>query len=301
MNSFGCGLKAKSDVMSKIMRSLTGMKMFTGAASKRHRGSSRNWIRRHNKDPYVKKAWAQGSPSRAIYKLEQIDMTAGQLMSKKLKLSNHKGGMLKPGSTVIDLGAAPGGWSKYVAGKIKANGLLISVDLLPLDDGVVNSIDRDSSSPQFFELLGDFTETHMKNSILNLIKEKNSKVGGSSAFGADFIISDMAANFTGDQSTDALRTMNLCEEALMLAAGTSCFDERYIVGSDQDSNGILHRGGSFLCKYFACGKNGELDLMEATKRHFKLTSVIKPKASRKESAELYLFAAGYKGGKVQTS
>ena len=199
---------------------------------------------------------------------------------------------------MIDLGAAPGGWSKYAARKIKSNGLLISVDLLPLDDGVVNAIDRDSSSPQFFELQGDFTKLHVRNDILDLIQEKNSKLEDSRAFGADCVISDMAANFTGDQSTDALRTMNLCEEALMLAAGTSCFDERYIAGSDRELDGILHRGGSFLCKYFACGKDGEIDLMEATRRHFKLTSVIKPKASRKESAELYLFATGYKGGKV---
>jgi 23S rRNA U2552 (ribose-2'-O)-methylase RlmE/FtsJ len=123
----------------------------------------------------------------------------------------------------------------------------------------------------------------------------------------------MAANFTGDKMTDALRTLNLCEEAMMFAAGPNCFDElesdsneKFDVdnnnssSSNNDNNdvhnaGLLRHGGSFLCKFFACGKDDEEDLMNAAKSRFEFCTVIKPPASRKESAELYLFATGYKG------
>ncbi len=103
----------------------------------------------------------------------------------------------------------------------------------------------------------------------------------------------MAANTTGDKLTDALRTMGLCEDAMMLAAGSSCFDEPD--DKMEDSVGLLRKGGSFLCKFFACGQDNEQDLMTAAKTSFKYTTVVKPKASRKESAELYLFATGYLG------
>ena len=113
----------------------------------------------------------------------------------------------------------------------------------------------------------------------------------------DCIISDMAANFTGDKLTDALRTINLCEDSMMFAAGPSCFDE---LDHEEDESiksteGLLRHGGSFLCKYFACGQENEHDLMTAAKTRFKYSTVVKPPASRKESAELYLFATGFIG------
>mmetsp|Transcript_22344 Transcript_22344/g.33449 ORF Transcript_22344/g.33449 Transcript_22344/m.33449 type:complete len:104 (+) Transcript_22344:78-389(+) len=100
----------------------------------------------------------------------------------------------------------------------------------------------------------------------------------------------MAANTTGDKLTDALRTMSLCEDAMMLAAGSSCFDEFH---EEINDVGLLRKGGTFLCKFFACGKEHEQDLMTAAKNRFKYATVVKPPASRKESAELYLFATGY--------
>jgi 23S rRNA (uridine2552-2'-O)-methyltransferase len=115
-------------------------------------------------------------------------------------------------------------------------------------------------------------------------------------------MSDMAKNTMGDRHTDALQTLSLCEDALLLAAGPYCFDERYNPVNDYENNdhqGILQQGGSFFCKYFACGQEDEKDLMSATKRNFEYTTVFKPKASRKDSSELYLFASGYNGGNAK--
>ena len=202
--------------------------------------------------------------------------------------------ILNPGSTVLDLGAAPGGWSKYAAKNIQSEGLLVAVDLLPLDDKTVSAIEKDPDGPLFHIIQGDFTTNEVKEELIDLIDTYGEE---HERRGVDCIISDMAANFTGDKMTDALRTMNLCEDALMLAAGRSCFDERYIAGTDENEDGILRKGGSFLCKFFSCGQENEKDLKDATKRHFKQSTVLKPKASRKESAEMYLLAIDYKGGK----
>lgn len=242
----------------------------------------------------MKLARAQGSPSRAIFKLEQIDDMASNYIKRKQDKQSSIKGIIRPGTTVLDLGAAPGGWSKYVAKRLQANGVLIAVDLLALDGGTVTSIESDHYAPSFHVIQGDFTTDRVKEEIIDLIVNHENQ---SNQRGVECVISDMAANFTGDQLTDALRTMNLCEDALMLAAGPSCFDERYIAGSAEAEDGLLNRGGTFLTKFFACGTQNEKDLMDATKRHFELSTVLKPNASRKESAELYLFATGYKGGK----
>ena len=132
---------------------------------------------------------------------------------------------------------------------------------------------------------------------------------------ADVIMSDMAANFTGDQQTDALRTISLCEEALMFAIGKSCFynlndnDSRkndingnrpHILfnafsSTSWKDHGLLQVGGAFLCKFFSCGDDNERDLKQTLTIHFDQVDVIKPSASRKESAEQYLLASGFKG------
>ena len=142
--------------------------------------------------------------------------------------------------------------------------------------------------PGFHAVEGDFTNRDVKQEIHDILSEHGGKV--------DCIVSDMAANFTGDKITDALRTMSLCEDALMFAAGSSCFDGK----SNAEDNGnaeddaMLRAGGTFICKFFACGQDNEMDLMTAAKSRFRYTNVFKPKSSRKESAELFLFATGYK-------
>ena len=152
-----------------------------------------------------------------------------------------------------------------------------------MNSGTFKSIEKESN---FHFIQGDFTSNDIKKDIVNILPRSSS---GTADY-VDCIISDMAANFTGDKMTDALRTMNLCEEAMMFAAGSNCFDELNI---DDHGMGLLRPGGSFLCKYFACGRDNEKDLMTAAKSRFKYSMMMKPPASRKESAEMYLFATGF--------
>jgi len=292
-------------MQQRLLSSFSGggskKKVLAGSKKKRTQSSTK-WTQRHEKDPYVKRARAQGSPSRAIFKLEELEIMATSFMKQKMKKKRSRNDGNKsqqirtdfflPQSTVLDLGAAPGGWTKYVAEKrLTSNGgLLISVDLLQLDDRTVMAIERDADAPDFHFIQGDFTTDGIKTEILDLLSMSNRN-------GVQVIISDMAENFSGDNLTDALKTLNLCEDALMLAAGSSCFDEQYVSGSNREEDGILKHGGTFLCKYFACGQENEKDLKEAVSRHFEFSTSLKPKASRKESAELFLFASGYRGNK----
>ena len=235
--------------------------------------------------------------------------------------------------------AAPGSWSLHAADKIGPTGVLLSVDLLELNDGTVSSIENNKAC-QFHLIQGDFCTIDVKEQIIDILAandriltsqcnpkssaDKNhendrldsildrgaNNVNLSLSCRVDCIISDMAANFTGDKSSDALRTMNLCEDALMFAAGSTCFDDHYEGEGRNECNtiknngrqqydwqqfGLLRIGGTFLCKFFACGQENEKELKTAAKRYFDHHFVIKPPASRKESAELYLYATGFKG------
>lgn len=148
------------------------------AISKRRKAKSRAWLERQNKDPYVQKARKQGYRARAAYKLEEID--------KKHRL-------LKPGQTVIDLGAAPGSWSQYAVRKIGESGQLIMVDLLPFD-GIEGA-----------ELIqGDFTEAQTRAQIQAMT--------GGELF--DLVLSDMAPNITGIALQDQARYERLLESVL---------------------------------------------------------------------------------------
>jgi len=154
-------------------------------------------------------------------------------------------------------------------------------------------------------------ENHVIDHLDNNLNHSVDYATRSSKCRVDCIISDMAANFTGDKRSDALRTMSLCEDALMFAAGSTCFDGDGGDGRNEcndittDNNGhheynwqefgLLRIGGTFLCKFFACGQENEKELKTAIKRYFDHHFVIKPPASRKESAELYLYATGFKG------
>lgn len=193
--------------------------------------------------------------------------------------------------------AAPGGWSLYASKKIGPKGLLIAVDLLQLDYSTASLLKNDSKLSKFHTVCGDFCNLKVQEKIVELLDTHN--------FGADCIISDMAANFTGDKMTDALRTMSLCEDVLKFAAGRHCFEtgnELRLI-SDVDKYtwkdiGLLRVGGSILCKFFACGQEMEKDLLNASKEYFSFSIILKPPASRKESSELYLFASGYKGNLI---
>ena len=205
--------------------------------------SSKIWLERQLNDPYVARAKREGYRSRAVYKLSEID---------------DKYRFLKMGGRVVDLGAAPGGWSQIAAkrtGAVEGKGRVVAIDLLDMDP--VPGVD-------FLTL--DFLDP----AAPGILKEK---LGGN----ADVVLSDMAANATGHRKTDHLKIVALVEAAAEFASE------------------ILRPGGAFLAKVIQGGTEGELLAM--LKRDFTTVRHVKPQASRADSAELYMLATGFRGRK----
>ncbi|MFZ5699328.1 MAG: 23S rRNA (uridine(2552)-2'-O)-methyltransferase RlmE [Pseudomonadota bacterium] len=143
--------------------------------------SSSRWLQEHFNDPYVRQAQEQGYRSRAVFKLLEIQ---------------EKDRLLRPGMTVIDLGAAPGGWSQVAAGLVGDKGLVIASDILPMEP-----------LPGVHFVLGDFREEAVFAALLAVLGDRQ----------ADLVISDMAPNMSGERSVDQPRAMYLAELALELA------------------------------------------------------------------------------------
>jgi 23S rRNA (uridine2552-2'-O)-methyltransferase len=203
--------------------------------------ASRRWLERQLNDPYVARAKREGLRSRAAYKLTEID-------------DKHK--LLKPGAKVVDLGAAPGGWSQVAARRVRAGeggGRVVAIDLLDMDP--LPGVD-------FLQL--DFLAADAPQRLEALL-------GGP----ADVVLSDMAANATGHRRTDHLKIMALAETAADFARA------------------VLKPGGTFLAKVLQGGTEGEL--LAALKRDFAVVKHVKPAASRSDSAELYVLATGFRG------
>jgi 23S rRNA (uridine2552-2'-O)-methyltransferase len=158
--------------------------------------SSANWLREHFNDPFVKQAQKDGYRSRASYKLLEIQ---------------EKDRLIRPGMSVIDLGAAPGGWSQVTSRLIGGQGRLIASDILEMD-----------SIPDVTFIQGDFTEDAVLQQILAAVGDSH----------VDLVISDMAPNMSGTPEVDMPRAMFLCELALDLATR------------------VLKPGGDFLIKIF---------------------------------------------------
>ena len=137
---------------------------------------SKNWINKQKRDIFVRRSKIEGYRSRAVYKLQEID--------EKFKI-------LKNGISLVDLGAAPGSWSQYVAKKVKS-GKILSIDL--------NEFDQISD---IYQLIGDFTNILQKTKIKNYFGKK-----------VDVVLSDMAVNTTGNKNVDAIQTGELCMEAM---------------------------------------------------------------------------------------
>ncbi len=143
--------------------------------------SSKRWLQEHHSDPFVQQARREGYRSRAVYKLMELQ---------------EKDRLLRPGQFVIDLGAAPGGWSEYASQFVGDGGRLIAVDILPMDPiGAVDIVE------------GDFTEQETLERILGLIDHQP----------VDLVLSDMAPNMSGIESVDQPRSMYLVELAFDLA------------------------------------------------------------------------------------
>lgn len=143
--------------------------------------SSSRWLQEHFNDPYVRQAQEQGYRSRAVFKLLEIQ---------------EKDRLLRPGMTVIDLGAAPGSWSQVAAGLVGDKGLVIASDILPMEP-----------LPGVHFVLGDFREEAVFAALLAVLGDRQ----------ADLVISDMAPNMSGERSVDQPRAMYLAELALELA------------------------------------------------------------------------------------
>jgi 23S rRNA (uridine2552-2'-O)-methyltransferase len=203
--------------------------------------SSKLWLERQLNDPYVARAKAEGLRSRAAFKLAEID-------------DRHH--LLKPGRSVLDLGAAPGGWSQVAARRVGATegrGRVVAIDLLPMDP---------IAGVAFAQL--DFLDPAVPARIRDML-------GGE----ADVVLSDMAANATGHRRTDHLKIMALAEAAAAFARE------------------VLKPGGAFLAKVLQGGT--EVTLLADLKRDFASVRHVKPAASRTDSAELYVLATGFRG------
>lgn len=146
--------------------------------------SSRAWLQRHFKDPYVKRAQREGARSRAAYKLAELD---------------RRDRLLRPGMAVVDLGAAPGGWAEYAARRIAPGGRVIALDRVAI---------APIAGVEFLE--GDFTEPAVLDLLMNRIGEAK----------IDLVMSDMAPNITGIEAADQARSAYLAELALDFAAKT---------------------------------------------------------------------------------
>ncbi|RON17981.1 23S rRNA methyltransferase [Pseudomonas brassicacearum] len=180
--------------------------------------TSLKWLQRHVNDPYVKQAQKDGYRSRASYKLLEVQ--------EKYKL-------IRPGMSVVDLGAAPGGWSQVTSRLIGGEGRLIASDILEMD-----------SIPDVTFIQGDFTEDKVLAQILEAVG--NSQV--------DLVISDMAPNMSGTPEVDMPKAMFLCELALDLA-------ER-----------ILKPGGNFVIKIFQ-GEGFDVYLKDTRRKFDKIQMI----------------------------
>lgn len=209
--------------------------------------SSQRWLTRQLNDPYVARAKREGRRSRAAFKLIEID---------------DKHHLLRKGARVVDLGAAPGGWSEVAVERVGAasgQGRVVAIDLLDIDPiaGVL------------FERI-DFQDPAAPDRLKAML-------GGP----ADVVLSDMAANTIGHKKTDHLRIVALAELAAEFARE------------------VLAPGGAFLAKVLQGGTEGTL--LAALRKDFAKVVHVKPAASRADSAELYVLATGFRGSNARRS
>ena len=207
--------------------------------------SSQRWLQRQLNDPYVQDAQRLGFRARSAFKLLQLD---------------ERFGFLARGQRVVDLGAAPGGWTQVVAARVlgaSGKGRVVGLDILEMEPLAGAEL-----------LRADFMTDEG-------LAELTSLLGGP----ADLVLSDMAAPTTGHAPTDHLRTTALCEAAFDFAES------------------VLSPGGVFVAKAFKGGSEG--DLLRRMKLAFKSVRHAKPAASRPESPETYVVAVGFRGASIE--
>jgi 23S rRNA (uridine2552-2'-O)-methyltransferase len=203
--------------------------------------SSKQWLRRHVNDPYVQRSKREGYRSRSAYKLTEID---------------DRDRLLAPGSVVVDLGSAPGGWSQVAAKRVGARGKVVAIDLLPMEP-----------VPGVEFVQGDFSRKSGLDALRKMLGER----------AADVVLSDVSPNLSGIAVSDQARCMELAELARDFALFHLQADE-----------------GVFLVKVFQGA--GYDEYLKSLRTAFRKVVVRKPDASRDESAEQYLLARGLKSG-----
>ena len=217
-----------------------------GVVGAGRKASSARWLRRQAADPFVRQAKAAGLRSRAAFKLTEID--------ERLHLFSR-------GRRVVDLGAAPGGWSQVAAKGVGAasagGGTVIAVDLAPV-----------APIPGVTFLESDVEQSATAKAVMALL-------GAGAGAGADAVLSDMAPAATGHRPTDHARTVALAEAAYAVALG------------------VLKPGGTFVVKVTQGG--AEAALLAGLKNGFRAVRHFKPRASRPESPETYVVATGFRG------
>src|ERR1700685_3028351 len=235
-----CGPFSRANT-TKMAKDTTGRLHVTVKTGGKRKLSSKLWLERQLNDPYVAQAKRDGYRSRAAYKLLEID---------------DKHHFLKVGLTVVDLGAAPGGWSQIAAKRVGAadgKGRVVAIDLLAMPE---------IAGVAFAQL--DFLKEDAPAKLLAML-------GGR----ADVVLSDMAANTTGHRKTDQLRILGLVEGAAAFAAD------------------VLNPGGTFVAKVFQSGADAAL--MTELKRDYATVKHVKPASSRQDSSERYVLAMGFRG------
>jgi 23S rRNA (uridine2552-2'-O)-methyltransferase len=193
-----------------------------------------NWLEKRKKDPFFKKSKIQGYRSRSAFKLIE--------MNRKFKF-------LKKEMLLLDLGSCPGGWAEVAKREI-IKGKILAVDIQSMEK--INNVDF---------IRGDFRDSKIHEKIIDYFVDK-----------IDVILSDMAANTTGNKSLDSYKTGELCLSAMNFARK------------------ILIKDGIFLSKIFMGSIFNEIN--EKAKKHFKKVVIYKPLSSKKESKEIYIFCKG---------
>jgi 23S rRNA (uridine2552-2'-O)-methyltransferase len=206
--------------------------------SKKRKPSSKRWLREHETDHYVQKARREGYRSRAVYKLEELD---------------RRDRLLRPGISIVDLGAAPGGWCQYIERRLGDRVRIVATDLLPMDP---------VAGTNFTFVQGDFREPAVLERIEAAVGEGQ----------VDLVLSDLAPNISGVDAADQAGSVHLAGLALDFARGR------------------LKPGGVFVTKLFQ--GEGFDGFLRELRQHFGKVVLRKPKASRPRSREIYLVARG---------
>lgn len=205
-------------------------------------GEKTRWFQDRQREAYYRKAKKEGYRARSAYKIQQI---------------HERFTVVKPGECVVDLGAAPGGWSQMLVELVGSKGLVVGVDLQRI---------RPLPGARFLQ--GDFTRKETQERMEAILAETGHAT-------VDAVVSDMAPDMSGNYELDQVRSIQLCEIALAFA----------------DKH--LRQGGSFVCKVF---EGADFPPFRAeVKKRFKRVSQYHPAASRKSSSEVYLVGKHYTG------